>query len=269
MRQPSADVVVVTGCSSGIGKTTCDRLARTGAIVYGGSRSECAPEHWAYIPLDVTDAGSVGTFVTEILRREGRITALVSCAGIGLAGALEDTADDEAKQHFETNFFGTARTLRAVLPTMRKQGAGKIIVIGSIGGLIGLPHVGYYSAGKFALDGLVQALRGEIAQFGVQATILHPGDLHTDFGKRRVFARNSPHSAYGEAFRKTLAFYAAQEDRAPEPDAVAARIERLLARRTLPSRAIVGSPLERLGVLGKALLPGRPFEYLFRKAYSP
>jgi len=269
VRQPSADIVLVTGCSSGIGRATCDRLARKGAIVYGGSRSQCAPEHWAYIPLDVTQADGVRAFVAEVLRREGRITALVCCAGVGLAGALEDTADDEARHHFETNLFGTTRLIRAVLPTMRKQGFGKIIVIGSIGGLIGLPYVGYYSAAKFALDGLVQALRGEIAQFGVQATVVHPGDFHTAFGKRRIFARDAAHSAYADAFHKTLAFYAEKEEGAPIPDAVATRITRLLSQRTLPTRVVVGSPLERLGVFGKAILPGRPFEYLFRKAYSP
>src|SRR5262249_54376148 len=117
--------------------------------------------------------------------------------------------------------------------------------------------------------GLVQALRGEIAQFGVQATILHPGDFNTAFAKRRIFARDAAHSAYAAEFRKTLAFYAAQEEGAPLPNAVAARIDRLLSQGTLPARAVVGSTLERLGVLGKALLPGRPFDYLFRKAYSP
>jgi NAD(P)-dependent dehydrogenase (short-subunit alcohol dehydrogenase family) len=269
VRQPSADVVLVTGCSSGIGRATCARLARTGAIVYGGSRTHCAPERWAYIPLDVTQADGVRAFVAEVLRREGRISALVSCAGIGLAGALEDTADDEARHHFETNLFGTTRMVRAVLPTMRKQGSGKIIIIGSIGGLIGLPYVGYYSAAKFALDGLVQALRGEIAQFGVQATVLHPGDFHTSFGRRRIFAAAAAHSPYAQEFHKMLAFYALKEDGAPMPDAVAARIARLLSQRRLPARVVVGSPLERLGVLGKAILPGRPFEYLFRKAYSP
>jgi NAD(P)-dependent dehydrogenase (short-subunit alcohol dehydrogenase family) len=269
MRKPSADVVLVTGCSSGIGRTICERLAIKGTGVYGGSRTTCTPDYWTYLPLDVTQEDSARAFVAEMLRREGRIDALVSCAGVGLAGALEDTGDDEAAQHFETNFFGATRMIRAVLPAMRKQGCGKIIVIGSIGGLIGLPYVGYYSAAKFALDGLVQALRGEIAQFGIQATIVHPGDFNTAFGSNRIFVRNSARSAYGEEFRKTLAFYAAQEDNAPKPDPVAATVVRLLARRSLPGRVIVGTPLERLGVFGKSILPNRSFEYLFRKAYSP
>jgi NAD(P)-dependent dehydrogenase (short-subunit alcohol dehydrogenase family) len=270
MRQPLAEVVLVTGCSSGIGGMVCDRLARRGTSVYGASRSLCAPEQWTYLRLDVTDATSVSGVVEEVLRREGRIDALVNCAGVGLAGALEDTADDEAMRHFDTNFFGTTRMLRAVLPAMRRQARGRIIVIGSIGGLIGLPYVAYYSAAKFALDGLVEALRNEVAPFGVQATIVHPGDLDTAFTANRVVARQSRSaSAYGDAFRNTLAFYAAQEKNAPKSDAVARLIERLLRRRVLPGRVVVGSPLERLGVLAKSVLPGRSFQYLFRKAYGP
>ena len=270
MGQPEIGVVLVTGCSSGIGGMICDRLAGRGASVYGASRSSCTPEQWTYLRLDVTDAASVSGVVEEILRREGRIDALVSCAGVGLAGALEDTADDEAMRHFDTNFFGTARMIRAVLPAMRRQASGRIIVIGSIGGLIGLPYVAYYSAAKFALDGLVEALRNEIAPFGIQATIVHPGDLDTAFTAHRVFARQSQEaSAYGDAFRATLAFYTAQERNAPKPDAVAHRVERLLRRRALPGRVVVGSPLERLGVLGKSVLPARSFQYLFRMAYSP
>jgi NAD(P)-dependent dehydrogenase (short-subunit alcohol dehydrogenase family) len=247
----------------------CDRLANA-AVVYGGSRSLCTAEHWTYIPLDVTKAASTDAFVAEVLRREGRIDALINCAGIGLAGALEDTGDEEATRHFDTNVLGTTRAIRAVLPAMRKQTSGKIIVIGSIGGLIGLPYVAYYSAGKFALDGLVQALRGEIAQFGITATIVHPGDMNTPFGTRRALAQNADgRSPYAEPCAKTLAFYAAQEHAGPKPYAVARKVERLLARHTLPPRVVVGTALERLGVLGEAVLPSRSFEYLFRKAYSP
>lgn len=268
--QATAGVMLVTGCSSGIGRAICDRLANSGAIVYGGSRSAFNPDRWTHIQLDVTDVVSVSAAVDEILRREGRIDALVSCAGVGLAGSLEDTADDEAKRHFDTNFFGTSRMIRAVLPAMRKQASGKIIVIGSIGGLIGLPYVSYYSAAKFALDGLVEALRGEVGQFGIQATIVHPGDLNTAFGVNRIFSRNSDHgSAYEDRFQKTLDFYAAQENNAPQPHAVARKVQKLLSRRSMPGRVVVGAPLEKLGVLGKTILPSRSFEYLFRRAYSP
>ena len=199
-----------------------------------------------------------------------RLDGLVACAGVGLAGSLEDTEDDEAKRNFDTNFFGTARMIRAVLPTMRKQSCGKVVVIGSIGGLIGLPFVPYYSASKFALDGLIEALRGEVAPFGIQVTIVHPGDLNTTFGANRILSRNvGTTSAYQGRFQDTLQFYAAQESNAASPQTLARKVEKLLSKRSLPARVIVGTPLEKLGVSGKRYLPARSFEYLLRKAYAP
>jgi short-subunit dehydrogenase len=156
------------------------------------------------------------------------------------------------------------------MPAMRTQLSGKIVVIGSIGGLIGLPFVAYYSASKFALDGLVEALRGEVAPFGIQATIVHPGDINTAFGANRVIGRNvGDMSAYQARFQDTLRFYAAQEQNGASPQVLARKVEKLLARRSLPARVIVGTPLEKLGVSGKRYLPGRSFEYLLRKAYAP
>jgi NAD(P)-dependent dehydrogenase (short-subunit alcohol dehydrogenase family) len=270
LKRASARVVLVTGCSSGIGRAICDRLVESGATVYGGSRTACETSGWTYLPLDVTDETSANAAVAEILRRESRLDGLIACAGVGLAGSVEDTADDEAKRHFDTNFFGTARMIRAVLPVMRKQSSGRIIVIGSIGGLIGLSFVPYYSASKFALDGLVEALRGEIAPFGIQATIVHPGDLNTAFGTNRTFGRNAgAQSAYRSRFLETLAFYAAQENKAPTPHALALKVEKLLSRRSLPARVIAGTPMEKLGVSGKRYLPSRSFEYLLRKSYAP
>jgi short-subunit dehydrogenase len=143
-------------------------------------------------------------------------------------------------------------------------------VIGSIGGLIGLPFVPFYSASKFALDGLVEALRGEVAPFGIQATVVHPGDLNTGFGTNRVFGRNvGANSAYQGRFQETVRFYATQENNGPSPQALARQVQKLLSKRSLPARIIVGTPLERLGVSGKRYLPGRSFEYLMRKAYAP
>ncbi|MGE0769449.1 MAG: SDR family oxidoreductase [Hyphomicrobiaceae bacterium] len=266
----SAAVVLVTGCSSGLGRAIADQIAASGKTVYGGSRTICTASGWTHLALDVTDERSVQAAVSEILRRESRLDALVACAGVGLAGSLEDTEDEEAKRQFETNFFGTARMIRAVLPAMREQSEGKIIVIGSIAGTIGLPFVPYYCASKFALDGLVESLRGEIAPFGIQATIVHPGDLNTGFTSHRAVCRNaSASSAYQDRFQVALEFYATQETGAASPLALARKVEKLLSRRWLPARVIVGTPLERLGVTGKRYLPGRSFEFLLRKAYAP
>jgi NAD(P)-dependent dehydrogenase (short-subunit alcohol dehydrogenase family) len=269
-RSRATEVVMVTGCSSGIGKTICEHLGKSNVRVYGGSRSECTPESWAYLKVDVTDETSVQSVIDEIVRREGRIDAVVCCAGVGLAGPVEETTVEEASQHFNVNYFGAVRTIRAVLPAMRRQTSGKIIVIGSIGGLIGLPYVGHYSAAKFALDGLIEALRTEVEPFGIQATVIHPGDFNTAFVANRVYSANTTaQSPYHKIFVKTCEFYAASEANGPAPTAVARGVKKALGMRRLPARIIVGSPLEILGVWGKSMLPSRGFEYLFRKAYGP
>jgi NAD(P)-dependent dehydrogenase (short-subunit alcohol dehydrogenase family) len=261
-------VVLVAGASSGIGKAVADRLTHQ-YVVYGGSRRVCSARSWAHHDLDVADAASVSAFVDYVLEREGRIDALIACAGFGLAGPVEATADDEAQRQLDVNVLGCHRLIRAVLPSMRARGGGKIIVIGSIGGLIGLPFAPFYSASKFALAGLVEALRGEIGPLGIEATIVHPGDLKTEFARHRVVTRAAEGSAYGGAFRKTLRFYAEQEEAGPSPAALAHTVERLLRRRRLPARVIHGSLLERLGVLGKSALPARAFELVMRVAYGP
>src|SRR6476660_7726194 len=132
-KQSSAAVVLVTGCSSGIGKAICDQLAAGGTTVYGGSRTPCTSSKWTHLPLDVTEQSSVDAAVADVLRRESRLDGLVACAGAGLAGSLEDTEDDEAKRPIATYFLRTARMIRAVLAAMRKQSSGNVVVIGSIG----------------------------------------------------------------------------------------------------------------------------------------
>jgi len=262
-------VVLVTGSSSGIGRACCDRLAAGGRRVYGASRTPGAAAQWTYVAMDVTDDASVARAVDEVVRREGRIDALVHCAGISIAGSFEDTTVEEANRQFDTNFFGAVRVVRAVLPVMRRQGAGKLIVVGSIGGLMGLPYIGYYSASKFALDGLVQALRMEIRPFGIEATVVHPGDFNTAISANQILCANAnSDSAYFAACQRTIGIYDTNVRQARSADVVARRIERLVSRRRLPVRSVLGTPTEVLGVWLKSVLPSRSFEYLFRKSYK-
>ena len=262
-------VVLVTGSSSGIGRACCDRLANGGRRVYGASRTPGDAARWTYVAMDVTDDASVARAVDEVVRREGRIDALVHCAGISIAGSFEDTTVEEANRQFDTNFFGAVRVVRAVLPVMRRQGAGKLIVVGSIGGLMGLPYIGYYSASKFALDGLVQALRMEIRPFGIEATVVHPGDFNTAISANQILCANAnSDSAYFAACQRTIDIYDTNVKQARSADVVARRIERLVSRRRLPVRSVLGTPSEVLGVWLKSVLPSRSFEYLFSRSYK-
>ena len=263
-------VVLVTGDSSGIGRATCARLSGSGWIVYGASRSAVADVTWSHLAVDVTDTASVAQAVAEITTQDGRLDAVVHCAGESFVGPVEEATVDEVKRHFDLNVFGSVRVIQAALPIMRAQASGKIIVIGSIGGLIGLPFQGYYSAGKFALDGLIEALRPEIAPFGIEAAILHPGDINTEIGAHRVATGNSDAaSPYHERYSRYVTYYAEAEHDGSPPDLVARHIEKMLEAKRMPVRAAVGKTLEKLGVIGKRLMRSRHFEAVMKLAYSP
>lgn len=258
--------VLVTGCSSGIGRAVCDHLASKGWRVYGGSRTPCIADVWSYLPLDVTDDGSVAMAVDTMLAREGHIDALVACAGRSLMGAMEDTRIEEAEALFDTNFFGTVRTIKQVLPAMRRQGAGKIVIVGSIGGIIGLPYLSFYSATKFALNGLGEALRLEVAPFNVQVCVINPGDFHTNISaNERHTSAPASRSPYLDGHRLARDLFADRVRTAPSPRAVAESVDRLLTAKEMPVRRTVGSPLEKLAVAAKGLLAPRVFEYLLKK----
>jgi len=263
-------VVLVTGDSSGIGRAICEHLAARGRTVYGASRTELKGAAWAHLRMDVADEASVTEAVAHILDREGCIDAVVHAAGVSLAGPFEETSVSEAQRHFDVNYFGAVRVIRAVLPAMRRQGQGKLLVIGSIGGLIGLRYLGHYSASKFALDGLVESVRAEISPFGIDATVIHPGDFNTaHVANGTTSAATQPGSPYYDVFHRAAEFYLKSEEQARSPDILARKIHALLDRRRLPVRVVVGTPLETLGVLAKNWLPSRLFEAMVSKVYGP
>ena len=181
-------VVLVTGASSGIGLACATHLAGRGYRVYGTSRRPGAGQagSLAMLAADVTDDGSVEQAVATVLDREGRLDIVVNNAGMGIAGPVENTSIEQAKWQLEVNFFGAFRVCRAALPAMRKQGSGYIVNIGSIGGLIAIPYQAMYSASKFALEGMSEALRMEVRPFGVRVVIIEPGDHKTGITQNRT-----------------------------------------------------------------------------------
>jgi len=163
----AAMIVLITGTSSGLGRAMAEHLASKGHEVIGGALED---------GLDVRDDASVERFVA----RAPRIDALVNNAGFGLAGAIEETSIDEAKEQFETNFFGVARMVRAVLPVMRAQGRGRIVNISSGAALASGPFHGYYSASKWALEGASESLWYEVLPWNIRVTLVEPGFIRSD-----------------------------------------------------------------------------------------
>ena len=280
MTLANSDVVLVTGASSGIGRACALHLARRGFNVFATSRrpapelsaelrAELAPSaRLVALTLDVNGDSSVREAVARILDEAGRIDAVVHCAGFGIGGAVEDTGDDEAKAIFETNFFGALRVCRAVLPTLRRQGSGSLLVVSSIGGRIALPFQGLYSATKFAVEGLLESLSIEVRGHGVRVVLIEPGDFHTGFTDRRARVRLAEtEGTYRDAFARALAVIESDERGGSTPEPIARLVERILASRRPRLRYTIGPLPQRLAVRLKAVLPGRAFEAILRIYY--
>jgi len=175
---------LVTGASSGIGEATAERLAAAGYKVYGTSRraAKASQRSFELLPLDVTSDESVEATVRELLRLEGRIDLLVNSAGFGIApAAAEESSIEQARSIFETNFFGIVRMTRAVVPHMRRQGAGRIINIGSVLGFLPMPYAALYAATKHAVEGYSESLDHELRTRGIRVSVIEPAYTKTQF----------------------------------------------------------------------------------------
>ena len=257
-------VVLVTGASSGIGRATAEHLAARGHVVVGTSRRDgLGAEPWTWAVLDVTDEASVAACVDGVLAAHGRIDAVVNNAGLVMSGAVEDTTLDEARLSFETNVFGAMRLARAALPAMRAQGSGTIVNMGSLAGRVGMPFQGLYSASKFALEGLTEALAQEVAAFGVTVALVAPGDTATPVVDNRVWTAGSrdPASPYAAACARVVAMYEKEERAGAPADGVAALVTAIVEGRRRGPRHVVGPLAQRVMVASRGVVPGGIFHW--------
>ena len=256
-----ARVVLVTGASAGIGWASAERLQRAGWTVVGTSRRGTVPPGCEGLVMDVDDDDAVRVGVDKVLAEHDRLDAVVACAGFGVAGAVEHTTVQEAKAQFETNFWGTVRVVRAVLPALRRQGGGRIVLVSSIGGVVAIPFQAYYSGSKFALEGFGEALAYEVAPFGVRVTLVQPGNVKTDFtASRQMAAASSGDDDYRGALDKAVGVMARDEENGVDAASVASVVQKVLDHRRPPRRVSVGKAGERVGILAKRVLPFRLFE---------
>lgn len=265
-------VVVVTGVSSGFGHAIATELHARGHRVFGTTRrpSASAPPGCSLVTMDVDDQASVTAGVAEVLRQAGHIDVLVNNAGFGYAGAIEDTSVEEARQQFETNFFGMHRTCRAVLPQMRAKHSGRIVNMSSLGGRVSVPFQAMYCASKFAVEAYTEALRMEVRPFGVQVAMVEPGDFATRFteNRRMTAAASSALTPYAE--RCTTAVRRMGEDESknreigPVVRAAVSAVEASRPRLRYPA----ANALQRTLVALRPLLPQPLFEYLIMDNYG-
>ncbi|HEY0915048.1 MAG TPA: SDR family oxidoreductase [Solimonas sp.] len=274
MQPASPRVVLITGASSGIGKTCAEHLQQRGYRVYGTSRraAPLTPEPGPglrMIAMDVTSEASVRQAVDLVLAREGRIDVVVNNAGWGIAGSVEDTSIAEAQEQLDTNFFGVLRVCQAVLPTLRRQGSGTLVNISSMGGLVAIPFQGLYSASKFAVEGMTESLRMELRPYGVKVAMIEPGDFRTGFTAERRMAAAAAEGPYKHALCTAVTVMEKDEQGGATPEAIAWRLEKIIDAREPKLRYLVGPLAQRfaVGVL-KKLLPQRWFERMIAGYYK-
>jgi NAD(P)-dependent dehydrogenase (short-subunit alcohol dehydrogenase family) len=270
--------VLITGCSSGIGHATAKRIAERGWKVYATARrpesiTDLAVAGCETLALDVTDEGSMRAAVSVVEAGDGAVGALVNNAGYSQSGAVEAIPMDRLRAQFETNVFGLVRMCQLVLPGMRRAGRGRIVNLSSMGGRLTFPGGGAYHATKHAVEALSDALRFEVAGFGIQVVIVEPGLIKTEFGNVAAgsVAAVGDGDAYG-SFNTTVAAATKAAYEGPMrrlgggPEAVARTIERALRARRPRTRYPV-TPSARLALASRRLLPDRAWDAMMRAQF--
>jgi NAD(P)-dependent dehydrogenase (short-subunit alcohol dehydrogenase family) len=263
-------VVLITGGSSGIGKSVGEFLQQKGFTVYGTSRN---PERildsvFPLVALDVRDVNSIREAVAKVIETSGRLDVVINNAGVGITGPLEEIPMEEMKNNFETNFFGPIEVMKAVLPQMRSQKAGLIINITSIAGYMGLPYRGIYSASKGALELITESLRMEVKSFGVHITNVAPGDFATNIASGRFHAPVIQGSAYESAYGNTLKTMDEHVDSGSNPTEMAEAVYKIIQTPEPRIHYKVGVFMQKFSIVLKRILPDKIYEKILMNHYK-
>jgi NAD(P)-dependent dehydrogenase (short-subunit alcohol dehydrogenase family) len=243
-------VILITGCSTGIGRHLVQRLTELGYTVVATARKiETLDDLPAALklPLDVTQSDSVNRAVVCTIAQFGRIDVLINNAGYTILGALEEVSDEQTKRIFDVNVFGALRMIRAVVPHMRNQRSGRIINISSIAGKLSTPVNGTYSATKFALESLSDALHLELVPFGIQVVLVEPGAIRTYFddtaqAHAKDILLNSA-SPYQSLYKQSAQFAASMRQDEPGPEVVFQVVEQAIKALRPKARYLAGISL--------------------------
>jgi NAD(P)-dependent dehydrogenase (short-subunit alcohol dehydrogenase family) len=268
--------VLITGCSTGIGRATALRLAKAGHTVYASARNLAAIQDLGaagckLLALDVCDEASIKAAVAKVEAEQGAVGVLVNNAGYGSEGPIEEVPMDEVRRQFETNVFGLVTLTKLVLPGMRKQGWGKIVNLSSMGGRMTLPGGGFYHATKYAVEAISDALRFEVQGFGIDVVVIEPGPIKTEFGDTaiaRVAALGGPDSPYKEFLsvlqRQIRDAYEGPMGRlAADADAVAKAIETAITASRPRTRYVITMAAHMMMGL-RRWLPDRGWDAMMR-----
>lgn len=263
-------VVLITGGSSGIGKSIGEFLHQKGFVVYGTSRNpEKVPNSiFPLVALDVRNSDSIKNAVKRIIETSGRLDIVINNAGVGITGPLEEIPTEEIRNNFETNFFGPIEVMKAALPQMRKQKSGLIINITSIAGYMGLPYRSVYSASKGALELITEALRMEVKSFGIEITNVAPGDFATNIAAGRYHAPVIKDSAYEKVYGEVLATMNDHVDAGSNPNEMAEAVYKIIQTKKPNVHYKVGAFMQKFSIVLKRALPDKVYEKMLMNHYK-
>jgi NAD(P)-dependent dehydrogenase (short-subunit alcohol dehydrogenase family) len=271
-RNNMSKVVLVTGGSSGIGKSICLYLHQKGFVVYGTSRNPDRYKNdlpFKLIALDVLDASTIMPAIKTIIDKEGRLDVLINNAGIGMLGSIEDSTAEEVKEVFETNVYGILRTIQAVLPHMRERRSGLIINVSSIAGYMGLPYRGIYSATKASVHMITEAMRMELKPYGVHACVVDPGDFATNISEnRRVAKAGRTGTVYVKEINRIEAIINKEVAHSSDPILMGKAIEKIMQASNPDINYVVGNPMQKLSIFVRRLVPKKWFEKIIASHYK-
>ena len=242
-------VVLITGASAGIGLAAAVQMMNKGMKVYAASRrggiSQKASNgigELVHVTMDVNNETEIAAVVTQILKENKSLDAVICNAGFGIAGSIEDSSSEEIKSQFETNFFGAVKTIQACLPVFRAQGYGKIITTSSVAAVVPIPFQAFYSSSKAALSVFMQALAMEVKPFGIQCCIVLPGDTKTDFTSARKYTEGSQctKSVYFEKMKVSVGKMEKDEQNGMSPDSIATEMVNQVTRKNMNMVVIPG-----------------------------
>lgn len=263
-------VVLITGGSSGIGKSIGEFLHHKGFVVYGTSRNSerVLNSIFPLLTLDVRNFESICEAVAKIITTSGRLDIVINNAGVGITGPLEEIPTAEIRNNFETNFFGPIEVMKAVLPQMRSQKSGLIINITSIAGYMGLPYRSVYSASKGALELITEGLRMEVKSFGIQITNVAPGDFATNIASGRFHAPLIKGSAYEIPYGNTLQLMNEHVGSGSNPNEIAEAVYQIIQNSNPRIHYKVGAFMQKFSIVLKRILPDKVYEKMLMNHYK-
>ncbi|MGL5111959.1 MAG: SDR family oxidoreductase [Flavobacterium sp.] len=263
-------VVLITGGSSGIGKSIGEFLHHRGFVVYGTSRN---PERitnsiFPLLALEVRNPDSIQAAIAKIIAISGKLDVVINNAGVGITGPLEEIPTEEIKNNFEINLFGPIEVIKAALPHMRAQKSGLIINVTSIAGYMGLPYRSVYSASKGALELITEALRMEVKDFGIQIANVAPGDFATNIAAGRYHAPVIQGSDYQVVYKRTLEAMNEHVDNGSNPNEMAEAVYRIIQNPDPKIHYKVGEFMQKFSIVLKRILPDKVYEKMLMNHYK-